>query len=67
MNALQRAAAMLPNSITARGTVSVPNITVHPQVQVNVSAPERSGLDQALLSQAALAGSQNAAAQRGEA
>jgi hypothetical protein len=66
VNALQRAAAMLPNAMTARGTVSVPDITVHPQVQVSVSAPERSGLDQALSSQAALAGSQNAA-QRGEA
>jgi hypothetical protein len=61
VNALQRAAAMLPNTLTARGTVSVPDITVNPQVQVSVSAPERSGLDQALSSQAALAGSQTAA------
>jgi hypothetical protein len=67
VDALQRAAAMLPNAITARGTVSMPDITVHPQVQVNVSAPERGGLDQALASQAALAGSQSAAASRGEA
>jgi hypothetical protein len=58
VNALQRAAAMLPNSITARGTVSVPTIAVNPQVQVHVNAPERSGLDDALRSQAALAGSQ---------
>jgi len=67
VNALQRAAAMLPNSVTARGTVSVPTINVQPQVHVNVSAPERSSLDQAMVSQAALAGSQNAGAQRGEA
>ncbi|MBI5957306.1 MAG: hypothetical protein HY866_01130 [Chloroflexi bacterium] len=58
VNALQRAAAMLPTSITARGTVSVPDITVNPQVQVSVSTPERGGLDQTLASQAALAGSQ---------
>jgi CRISPR/Cas system-associated protein Csm6 len=61
VTALERAAAMLPNSVTARGTVSVPNITIHPQVQVNVSTPERSGLDQAMVSQAALAGSQSTA------
>jgi hypothetical protein len=67
VSALQRAAAMLPNAITARGTTSVPNITVAPQVQVNVNAPERGGLDQALQSQAALAGSQAAGTQRGEA
>lgn len=67
VNALQRAAVMLPNSITARGTVSVPNVNVNPQVQVSVSAPERGGLDQAMASQAALAGSQSAAASRGEA
>jgi hypothetical protein len=67
VNALQRAAALLPNTITARGSVSLPNIAVNPQVQVNVSTPERSGLDQALQSQAALAGSHSTAPQRGEA
>jgi len=56
---------MLPNAVTARGTAVVPNITVTPQVQVNVSTPEHRDLDQALQSQAALAGSQ-AGIQRGE-
>jgi hypothetical protein len=66
VSALQRAAAMLPDTLTARGTVAVPNVNVTPQVQVNVSAPERGGLDNALQSQAALTGSQAAAAKRGE-
>jgi hypothetical protein len=56
VSALQRAAAMLPDTITARGTVAVPNVNVTPQVQVNVNTPERGGLDEALQSQAALAG-----------
>jgi hypothetical protein len=67
VSALQRAAAMLPDTITARGTTAVPNVTVSPQVQVNVSTPERGGLDEAIHSQAALAGSQNAAAKGGDA
>jgi len=66
VSALQRAAMMLPNAITARGTVAVPNVNVTPQVQVNVSAPEHNSLDEAMKSQAALAGSQ-AGIQRGEA
>lgn len=63
VSALQRAAAMLPNALTARGTVAVPNVNFTPQVQVNVSAPSSSGssLDDAMKSQAALAGSQVAA------
>jgi tellurite resistance protein len=65
VSALQRAAAMLPDTLTARGTVAVPNVTVTPQVQVHVSARERGGLDEALRSQAALSGSQRSAAQRG--
>ncbi len=43
VSALQRAAAMLPNALTARGTAAVPNVTVNPHIQVNVSAPEHSG------------------------
>lgn len=66
VSALQRAAVMLPNAITARGTAVIPNINVTPQVQVNVSAPERNSLDAAMHSQEALAGSQSATAQRGE-
>jgi hypothetical protein len=66
VSALQRAAVMLPNSITARGTVAVPNVNVTPQVQVNVNAPEHNSLDEAMKSQAALAGSQTGI-QRGEA
>jgi hypothetical protein len=58
VNALQRAAVMLPNALTARGTVAVPNVNVTPQVQVTVEAPERNGLEAAMQSQAALAGSQ---------
>lgn len=58
VNALQRAAVMLPNALTARGAVAVPNVNVTPQVQVTVEAPERNGLDAAMQSQAALAGSQ---------
>lgn len=65
VNALQRAAVMLPNALTARGTVAMPNVNVTPQVQVTVEAPERNGLDAAMQSQAALAGSQ-AGIQRGE-
>jgi len=63
VSALQRAAVMLPNALTARGTVAVPHVNVTPQVQVNVSAPSSSGsgLDEAMKSQAALAGSQVAA------
>ena len=61
VSALQRAAVMLPNALTARGTVAVPNVNVTPQVQVTVEAPERNGLDAAIQSQAALAGSQVAA------
>ena len=63
VSALQRAAVMLPNALTVRGTVAVPNVNVTPQVQVNVSAPASSGssLDDAMKSQAALAGSQVAA------
>ncbi|MGQ9851636.1 MAG: hypothetical protein ACUVSU_16465, partial [Aggregatilineaceae bacterium] len=62
VSALQRAAVMLPNAITARGTVAVPNVNVAPQVQVNVSAPasSSSSLDDAMKAQAALAGSQTA-------
>jgi hypothetical protein len=52
---------MLPNALTARGTVAVPNVNVTPQVQVTVEASERNGLDAAMQSQAALAGSQVAA------
>jgi len=63
VSALQRAAVMLPNALTARGTVAVPHVNVTPQVQVNVSPPSSSGssLDEAMKSQAALAGSQVAA------
>jgi len=61
VSALQRAAVMLPNALTARGTVAVPNVNVTPQIQVNVSAPEHNSLDTAMQSQAALAGSQVAA------
>jgi hypothetical protein len=61
VSALQRAAVMLPNALTARGTVAVPNVNVTPQVQVTVEASERNGLDAAMQSQAALAGSQVAA------
>ncbi len=67
VSALQRAAAMLPDTITARGTVTVPNVNVTPRVEVNVSAPERGGLDEVMQSQAGLAGSQLATAKRGEA
>ena len=59
VSALQRAAVMLPNALTARGTVAVPNVM--PQVQVTIEAPERNGLDAAMQSQATLAGSQVAA------
>jgi hypothetical protein len=55
VSALQRAAAMLPTSITAQGMVAVPNMTLSPQIQVTV--PEHNNLDLALQSQAALAGS----------
>ncbi len=73
VNALQRAAAMLPNAISARGTATVPNITVTPNVQVQVNAPSTSpsgtastgDLDDAMKSQAALAGSQAANTQQG--
>ncbi len=73
VSALQRAAVMLPNAITARGTAAVPNVTVTPNVQVQVNtpatppgaAPSGSGLDEVMKSQAALAGSQ-ARIQRGE-
>jgi hypothetical protein len=58
VQALQHAASLLPNAITARGTVSVPEVTVPPQVQVQINAPD-AGLDQAMHSQAALAGSQS--------
>jgi hypothetical protein len=61
VSALQRAAAMLPNAITARGTAVVPNVTVTPRVEVSVSTPERGGLDEAMKSQTVLAGSQAAA------
>jgi hypothetical protein len=61
VSALQRAAAMLPDAIAARGTVAVPPVNTTPQVQVNISAPERGGLDEAMRSQTALAGSQTAA------
>jgi hypothetical protein len=60
VSALQRAATMLPDAITARGTVAVPTVNVTPQVQVNVSAPERGVLDEMMQSQTALAGSQAA-------
>ena len=66
VSALQRAAVMLPNALTARGTVAVPNVNVTPQIQVNVSAPEHNSLDTAMQSQAALAGSQ-VGIRRGEA
>jgi hypothetical protein len=66
VSALQRAAVMLPNALTARGTVAVPNVNVNPNVQVTVEAPESGGLNKAMHSQAALAGSQ-AGIQRGEA
>ena len=74
VSALQRAAVMLPNAITARGTAAIPGVTVTPNVQVRVDAPVPSpssaaasgGLDDAMKSQAALAGSQ-AGTQRGEA
>jgi hypothetical protein len=56
VSALQRAAAMIPTSITAQGMVSVPNVTLSPQIQV--SLPEHNNLDLALQAQAALAGSQ---------
>ncbi len=65
VSALQRAAVMLPNALTARGTVAVPNVNVTPQVQVTVETAERHGLDAAMQSQAALAGSQTGI-QRGE-
>jgi hypothetical protein len=55
------AAAMLPDAIAARGTVAVPPVNTTPPVQVNISAPERGGLDEAMRSQTALAGSQTAA------
>ncbi|NLF79229.1 MAG: hypothetical protein GX573_26335 [Chloroflexi bacterium] len=61
VSALQRAAVMLPNAITARGTAAVPNITVTPnvQVQVNTPGPASGGsLDDSMKSQAGLAGSQ---------
>lgn len=58
VNALQRAAVMLPNAIAARGTVAAPALTVTPQVQVTVTSPERGDLDRAMQSQGALAGSQ---------
>ncbi|MCL4237638.1 MAG: hypothetical protein KJ047_05275 [Anaerolineae bacterium] len=66
VSALQRAAVMLPNAITARGTAAVPNVTVTPNVQVQVNAPASppgaassgGGLDDAMKSQAGLAGSQ---------
>jgi len=61
VSALQRAAVMLPNALTARGTVAVPHVNVTPQIQVNVSAPEHNSLDTAMQSQAVLAGSQVAA------
>src|SRR5690606_6980991 len=68
VSALQRAAVMLPNAITARGTAAVPNVTVTPNVQVRVDAhaappsgaATSGGLDDAMKSQAALAGSQAA-------
>jgi hypothetical protein len=74
VSALQRAAVMLPNAITARGAAAVPDVTVTPNVQVRVDAPAApsagaaasGGLDDAMKSQAALAGSQ-AGTQRGEA
>jgi len=65
VSALQRAAVMLPNAITARGTAAVPNVTVTPNVQVQVNTPasppgaaSSGGLDDAMKSQAGLAGSQ---------
>ena len=66
VSALQRAAVMLPNAITARGTAAVPDVTVTPNVHVTVDAPGGNDLDRAMQSQAALAGSQ-AGTQRGEA
>ncbi|NLF75279.1 MAG: hypothetical protein GX573_06240 [Chloroflexi bacterium] len=66
VSALQRAAVMLPNAITARGTAAVPTVNVQPQVHVTVDAPGGNDLDRAMQSQAALAGSQ-AGTQRGEA
>ena len=65
VNALQQAAAMLPTAISARGTAAVPAINIQPQVQVTVDTPDSNGLDQAMLSQAALAGSQAAGTQQG--
>jgi hypothetical protein len=56
VSALQRAAVMLPNAITARGAAAVPNV----QVQVNTPAASGGGLDDAMKSQAGLAGSQAA-------
>jgi hypothetical protein len=69
VSALQRAAAMLPNAITARATAAVPNVTITPTVQVQVNTPaaspsdskSSSTLDEAMRSQAVLAGSQTAA------
>jgi len=65
VSALQRAAVMLPNAITARGTAAVPNVTVTPNVQVQVNTPasppgaaSSGGLDETMKSQAGLAGSQ---------
>jgi hypothetical protein len=63
VSALQRAAVMLPNAITARGTAAVPSVTVTPnvQVQVNTPGPVSDGLDEVMKSQAGLAGSRAAA------
>jgi hypothetical protein len=60
VSALQRAAVMLPNAITARGTTAVPSVSVNPNIQVKVDTPESGGLDRVMQSQAALAGSQTA-------
>jgi len=69
VNALQQAAAMLPNAISARGTATVPNVTLTPnvQVQVNTSGPASGDLDETMKSQAGLAGSQAATTHQGAA
>jgi len=61
VSALQRAAVLLPDALTARGTLATPNV----QVQVNAPAPS-GGLDDEMKSQAGLAGSQKATTQRGD-
>lgn len=69
VNALQQAAAMLPTAISARGTAAVPNVTVTPnvQVQVNTPGPASGDLDETMKSQAGLAGSQAANTHQGAA